>query len=66
MMANRPTAVSQKELEGYAKAMQAANVPVWTVEIVRPDGTRVTVSAGQPQAGYRGASLDRRLGINNG
>jgi hypothetical protein len=65
-MANRPTAVSQKELQGYAKAMQAAGVEAWTIEINLTNGPQIKVSAGQPQAGYRGASLDRRLGINNG
>ena len=63
-MANRRASVSQKELTGYAKAMQAANVPVWTVEIDRPDGTRITLSAGAAPA--RGAGLDKRLGITNG
>jgi hypothetical protein len=65
-MANRTTAVSQKELQGYAKAMQAAGVEAWTIEISKTDGTQIKVSAGQPQAAYRGASLDRRLGITNG
>ncbi len=46
--------------------MQAAGVEAWTIEISKTDGTQIKVSAGQPQAAYRGASLDRRLGITNG
>jgi len=65
-VANRPAAISKKELTDFANLMQAANVPVWTVEIDRPDGTRIRLSAGGAPAPSRGAGLDKRLGITNG
>lgn len=43
---NRRTALSQKELTGYAKAMQLAGITVWNVQVTKPDGTVIRLSAG--------------------
>jgi hypothetical protein len=65
-MANRPTTMSQKELTGYAKAMQAAGVSAWTVDIKKPDGTRISLVVGDGANTARGADIDKMLGITNG
>jgi hypothetical protein len=62
----RPTGITQKELTGYAKAMQAAGVPVWAVDVEKPDGTRIRIAAGTPQSPARGSNIDKMLGITNG
>lgn len=60
-MAPRPTAMTQKELTGVAKAMQEAGVPVWSVVVEKPDGTRVQICAGEiPKPANE---IDNMLGI---
>ena len=61
MMAPRPVSMTQKELTGVAKAMQEAGVPKWSVEVVKPDGTRMRISAGEDTAPAN--NIDKMLGI---
>jgi len=65
-MTARRTSISQKELTGYAKAMQAAGVPVWAVEVEMPDGTRIKITGGEVKATPRGPDISALLGIRNG
>ena len=65
-MGNRLTTISQKELTGYAKAMQAAGIMVWAVVVEKPDGTRIRIAAGAAPTQGRGAAIDKMLGITNG
>ena len=65
-MPPRPATLTQKELTGYAKAMQEAYVPVWAIEVDEPDGTRIRIMAGATQAQARGADINKILGITNG
>ncbi len=45
-MPGKPRALTQADLEGYAKALRAAGVDSFAVNIERPDGTRVSILVG--------------------
>ena len=47
-MATRRTSITEAELGRYLKALRRAGYGSGRVEIVQPDGTKVTVIAGQP------------------
>ena len=42
-MPSRPAPIRQSDLTRYAKAMQAAGVADWRIEL-RPDGTQIIVA----------------------
>ncbi|WP_456389600.1 hypothetical protein [Profundibacter sp.] len=45
-MTKRKSTFTQAELIGYGKAMNEVGQAVWSVEMLRPDGTRVVFQAG--------------------
>lgn len=45
-MARKPSALTQAELKGFAKAFREAGIDCFEVEIERPDGTRISLRAG--------------------
>ena len=59
-MSNRPANLKQSDLTRYAKAMQAAGVSEWRVDLL-PDGT-VSIIAGKAPASQRGPNPDELLG----
>lgn len=63
-MARRPAPITQTELTCYAKAMQDSGVPVWSVQVEKPDGTRITIKAGDIAHGSNASAIDNMLGIN--
>lgn len=63
-MANRPVFITQNELTGYAKAIMAAGVTTFSVTAERPDGTRLTIKAGERESGSPSSEIDAMLGIN--
>ncbi|MBR9890793.1 hypothetical protein GYB14_03785 [bacterium] len=63
-MANRPVTITQNELSGYAKAMQAAGIYTFSITAERPDGTRLTIKAGSKEVDEQSRNIDAMLGIN--
>lgn len=61
-MANRSVAITPTELTGYAKAMQEAGIVRWTVTAEKPDGTRLTITAGEQSTSRN--EVDRMLGLD--
>ncbi len=47
MMPTSKSSVSQAELARYAKALRAAGIDNWRVEIEKPDGAKVSIVAGK-------------------
>ncbi|WP_112873190.1 hypothetical protein [Paracoccus endophyticus] len=60
-MAARPVTIPKNELAGYAQVMREANIEHWTVSAERPDGTRITITAGATTSGPN--EIDKMLGI---
>lgn len=58
-MANRPATLKQSDLTRYAKAMRAAGVQEWRVD-VKPDGT-VSIVAGKSDDASGPNPCDRLL-----
>lgn len=61
-MANRPVTITKTELAGYAQVMRDASIETWMVEAIRPDGTRIIITAGA--IAPRGNEIDKMLGIS--
>lgn len=59
-MSKRSAILKQSDLTRYAKAMQAAGVAEWHVDLL-PDGT-VSIVAGKTPASQRGPNPDELLG----
>lgn len=49
-MANSSAPLKQSELTRYAKAMQAAGVSVYRIEIEAPNGSRTSIVVGEQDA----------------
>jgi hypothetical protein len=48
-MANRPALLRQSDLTRYAKAMQAAGVAAWRIEVDPQTGRHVIIAGGDPR-----------------
>ena len=46
-MANQKAAVTQAEIARLAKGMRAAGIDEFSIKVVKPDGTKLTVVAGK-------------------
>ena len=58
----RPSTVTQSELTRYAKAMRAAGFDGLRMVIEKPDGTKVSICAGQAaEAAEDGDEIDRMI-----
>ena len=60
-MANQKADVTQGDLTRYAKAMRAADIVDWRVEIERPDGTKVSIVAGKASEDATGDDIDAMI-----
>ena len=60
-MATRRTPITEAELGRYLKALRRAGFGSGRVEIVQPDGTKVTVFAGESSEAVPGADDFDRL-----
>lgn len=60
-MTKRKSTFTQAELIGYGKAMNEVGQPVWSVEALLPDGTRIVFQAGG--ATEKANPIDDMLGM---
>ena len=61
-MPSPKAAVTQSELTRYAKALRAAGYDDWRIEVAKPDGTKVSICAGNAgEAADHGDDIDRLI-----
>ena len=60
-MPTAKTTVTQAEVVRYAKAMRAAGVDEFRVEIEKPDGTRVSIVAGKASENAAGDDIEAMI-----
>lgn len=59
-MANRPAPLRQSDLTRYAKAMRAAGIQAWRIE-VQPNGTHNIIASNVTKDGDAGPDPDELL-----
>ena len=60
-MPSPKAAVTQSELTRYAKAMRAAGYDDWRIDVAKPDGTKVSIVAGQQSADAEHDDIDAMI-----
>ena len=60
-MPSPKAAVTQSELTRYAKAMRAAGYDDWRIDVAKPDGTKVSIVAGQQSVDAEHDDIDAMI-----